>query len=69
MSCPLCASGSQSEFPVEMMIHLTGLKNVNNPGVLLFPKILVCMDCGFFQYKVPASHLASLNGEPKTVQI
>ncbi len=60
MSCPSCASGNQSEFPVEMVIHLTGLKNVNNPGVLLFPRLLVCLDCGFFRYKVPASELLLL---------
>jgi hypothetical protein len=43
-----------------MVIHLTGLKNVNNPGVLLFPSLLVCLDCGFLQYKVPASELPLL---------
>jgi hypothetical protein len=63
MSCPSCASGNQSEFPVEMIIHLTGLKNVNNPCVLLFPKLLVCLDCDFLQYKVPGAELRLLGGE------
>jgi hypothetical protein len=61
MSCQLCASGNQSEFPVEMVIHLTGLKNVDNPGVLLFPKVLVCLDCGFLVHTVPARELALLS--------
>jgi len=43
-----------------MIIHLTGLKNVNNPGVLLFPRLLVCLDCGFMQYKVPGAELRLL---------
>lgn len=60
MSCPSCASSNQSEFPVEMIIHLTGLKNVNNLGVLLFPRLLVCLDCGFLQYNVPESELPLL---------
>jgi hypothetical protein len=60
MPCPSCASRNQSEFPVEMIIHLTGLKNVTNPGVLLFPRLLVCLDCGFLQYKVPGSELRLL---------
>jgi hypothetical protein len=60
MSCPACASANQSEFPVEMIIHLTDLKNVNNPGVLLFPRLLVCLDCGFLRYKVPFSELPLL---------
>jgi hypothetical protein len=60
MSCPSCASSNQSEFPVEMIIHLTGLKNVNNPGVLLFPRLLICLDCGFLRYKVPGAELRLL---------
>jgi len=60
MSCPACASSNQSEFPVEMIIHLPGIKNVNNPGVLLFPRLLVCLDCGFLRYIVPASELTLL---------
>jgi hypothetical protein len=43
-----------------MIIHLASLKNVNNPGVLLFPKLLICLDCGFWGYKVPASELPLL---------
>jgi hypothetical protein len=44
-----------------MVIHLTGLKNVNNPGVLLFPHVLVCLDCGFLVHTVPARQLALLS--------
>jgi hypothetical protein len=46
MSCPLCVSDHVAEFPVEMIIHFTGLKNIDRQGVLLFPKLLVCLDCG-----------------------
>lgn len=62
MSCPTCASGNQTELPVEMVIHLTGIKNVDHPGVLLFASVLICLDCGYSQYKVPASDLALLGG-------
>jgi hypothetical protein len=34
MPCPSCASRNQSEFPVEMVIHPTGLKNVNEVEAL-----------------------------------
>jgi hypothetical protein len=61
MSCPLCASGNQAEFRTEMIIHFTGLENVNKPGVLLFPKVLVCLDCGFLGHTVPARELALLS--------
>jgi hypothetical protein len=42
MSYPACSSCTQVEFPVEMLVHRGGLKNLDNSGVMLFPKILVC---------------------------
>jgi hypothetical protein len=60
MSCPACASGKQSEFPSEIIIHLPGLKNVDNPGVWVFQKLLVCLDCGFARVTVQRSELALL---------
>jgi hypothetical protein len=62
MSCSSCASGNQTEFPVEMVIHLSGIKNVDHPGVLSFASVLICLDCGYSQYKVPAAELALLCG-------
>ena len=61
MSCPSCVSGTQAEFPAEMLIHLSGLKYVDHPGVFVFQKVLVCTDCGFSQFEIPASELASLS--------
>jgi hypothetical protein len=60
MSCRACASGNQSEFPSEIIIHLPGLKNVDNPGVWVFPKLLVCLDCGFARFTVQRAELALL---------
>ena len=48
------------EFGSEMILHFTGLKNVNNPGVWLFPTILICLDCGVARFSVPEAKLASL---------
>jgi hypothetical protein len=48
----------QSEFPSEMLIHLPGLRNVDNPGVWVFPKLLVCLDCGFARFTVQRAALA-----------
>jgi hypothetical protein len=44
-----------------MIIQFTGLKNVDKYGVLLFPKILVCLDCGFFGHAVPTPKLVLLS--------
>ena len=60
MSCPACSSCHQVEFSAEMVVHLGGLKNLDKSGVCLFPKILVCVDCGFSQFTVPKAELALL---------
>ena len=60
MSCPACSSCNQVEFSAEMVVHSSGLKNIDRPAVYVFPKILVCLDCGFSQFSVPESALVSL---------
>lgn len=60
MSCLICGLGNQVEFSVETIIHLGGLKNLDKSGVMLFPKVLVCLDCGFSQFTVPKAELALL---------
>jgi hypothetical protein len=64
MSCPVCASIKQVEFCSEMIVHYSGLKNVDNPGVMLYPKLSFCLDCGFAQFTVAESELALLVATP-----
>jgi hypothetical protein len=60
MACALCASDNQAIFTAEMNIHSTGLKNLDKPSVWVFPELLICLDCGFLQFAVPATELALL---------
>jgi hypothetical protein len=60
MSCPLCGSGNQAELTAEVVMHFCGLKNLDKPGVWVFPKLLVCLNCGGSHFSVPARELASL---------
>jgi hypothetical protein len=60
MSCPSCVSSRQAEFPAEVNIHFRGIKNLDKPGVLVFPNILVCMDCGFSRFGIQDGELARL---------
>lgn len=46
MACALCGSRRQREFRAEMNIHFPGLQGLDMPGVLAFPKLTVCVDCG-----------------------
>jgi hypothetical protein len=45
--CPACASANQAEFASEMIIHFSGSRYIDNPGVPQSPRILICADCGF----------------------
>jgi hypothetical protein len=60
MYCTSCQSGNQAEFTVEIMIHFSGLRNIDKPGVLAFPKVSVCLDCGFSQFTTPETALTLL---------
>lgn len=60
MSCPTSGLGNQVEFSAEMIVHLGGLKHLDKSGVILFPKLLVCVSCGFSQFTVSKAELALL---------
>ncbi len=60
MSCTFCASSNQTEFPAEVNIHFPGLRNADKPGVFVFPRLLICLDCGSSAFTTPASELAQL---------
>jgi len=63
MSCALCSSLNEAEFIAEMMILFSGLKYVDCPGVLAFPKIVVCLDCGAARFSTPEEVLRQLQQE------
>ena len=60
MSCTACASANQVELPTEMAIHFPIRKNPGKPDVFAFPKVLLCLDCGFSQFTVPEAELRAL---------
>ena len=60
MFCPSCRSNDAATFPAEMVIHFAGRKHLDNPGVFVFPTLVVCLNCGFLQSTVPAAELALL---------
>jgi hypothetical protein len=60
MSCLVCASVNQAEFAAEVNVHFPGLKNLDKPSVFVFPKLLVCLDCGISQFATPKTELAIL---------
>ena len=60
MNCAHCSSNALAEFPAEIMVHCVGIENINFPGVLIFPKLLVCLECGSTQFVIPQAELQQL---------
>ena len=60
MSCKGCQSDKQSVFHSEVAIHFPGLKGLDKPIVWVFPKLLVCLDCGVTEFSLPERELGVL---------
>ena len=60
MICRACQSATTSKFPSEINIHFPGRENLETPTVWIFPKLLVCLNCGFTEFLVPEPQLQSL---------
>jgi hypothetical protein len=57
MSCRVCTSDNQNTFPTEIAVHLPEL---STPLVFLYPKVVVCIDCGFTEFSIPETELCVL---------
>ena len=48
---------NQEEHLAEVDIHFPGLRNAGKSPVLVFPELLVCLDCGKTEFMVPKAEL------------
>jgi hypothetical protein len=62
LACRSCGSENQTQFGAEINIHFPELTNPDKPTVLVFPKLVVCMDCGFTEFAIQATELRLLGG-------
>jgi hypothetical protein len=60
MSCASCGSSHQAEFTSEVNIHFRGLAHIDEVGVLIFPQLSVCLDCGFSMFTTSKTELSRL---------
>jgi hypothetical protein len=61
MPCKLCKSHNQTLFPSEICIHFPdGLEALGKESVLVFPQLLICLNCGFTECSVPEAELRRL---------
>ena len=60
MSCKSCQSANQRTLNGEIAIHSPGLKGLDKPIVWVFPKLLLCLNCGFTEFAIPEAELRRL---------
>jgi hypothetical protein len=58
MTCRSCGSKNQAEYGAEINIHLP--RDREKAAVLVFPKLVVCLDCGIAEFAVPEAELRLL---------
>lgn len=51
---------SLKPFTAEVAIHFPGWDGLEKPNVLVFPKLMVCLGCGFVEFMLPARQLQQL---------
>jgi len=65
MTCKGCQSDKRSVFNGEIAIHFPGLEGLDKSIVWVFPKVVVCLHCGFAEFAVPERELQVLTqGSP-----
>jgi hypothetical protein len=60
MACRWCQAETVTEFGAEINIHFSAQEGLDKPTVLVFPKLVVCLSCGFTQFMLPEPKLREL---------
>jgi hypothetical protein len=59
MTCRSCQSENQKTFESEIDIHCSG-KDLQRLPVLVFPRLTICLDCGFVETVIAVDELKDL---------
>ena len=64
MHCKSCGSKNLRDLNGEIAMHFSGPKNMDEPIVWVFPKLLVCLNCGTAEFAIPEEQLRLLARRP-----
>lgn len=64
MACKKCGSEHQAEYGSEINVHSAAHNNLDQEAFLLFPQLLVCLNCGFTEFTLSESELPLLANRP-----
>jgi len=60
VACKSCGSVHQNKFNSEVTIHFEGLRNIKKEPALVFPELLVCLNCGNAEFVIHRDDLRLL---------
>ena len=60
VECPSCSSKNQCAPNAEIALHFPGLRGLDKPIVWAFPKVLICLNCGFAVFELADAPLKEL---------
>ena len=60
MICKRCSSKDLNTFNTEINMHFPGWEGLDMASVWAFPKVRVCLNCGFAEFDVPDRELRML---------
>jgi hypothetical protein len=60
MACRSCQAENVTEFGAEISIHFPAPERLDEPPVLVFPNLVVCLRCGFTNFTLPETELRQL---------
>jgi hypothetical protein len=69
MNCKRCGSDHRENFNGEVAIHFPGLEGLNKPIVWVFPRVVVCLDCGVAEFVLPAEQLLQLKSDDSAAHL
>ena len=58
--CRFCNSTKLIKLNTEVCLHFPGLKAVNKNPIFVFPKVTLCLDCGFVAGQLSATEVKSV---------
>jgi len=47
-------------FTAEICIHHVGIDDIDKPATFVFPRLTVCLDCGFAEFVIEENELQQL---------
>jgi len=60
MACKVCGADNLRKFDADLTANSTNIQGIKAPPVYFCQQLLVCLDCGFAELRVPPTELMLL---------